>query len=37
MDAFKEDFVEDKWFSATVYDYTSEPRKEIEQLLGTQM
>jgi len=37
MDAFKEDFVEDKWFSSTVYDYTSEQRKEIEQLLGTQM
>ena len=33
IDAFKEDFVEEKWFYATVYDYTSEQRKEIEQLL----
>jgi len=23
----------DKWFTSTVYDYTSEQRKEIEQLL----
>ena len=34
MDAFKEDFVESKWFKATVYDYTGEQRKEIEKLLS---
>ena len=34
MDAFKEDFVETKWFKATVYEYTTEQRKEIEQLLS---
>lgn len=33
MDAFKEDFLEDKWFRATVYDYMLEQRKEIERLL----
>ncbi|MBQ7378192.1 MAG: helix-turn-helix transcriptional regulator [Clostridia bacterium] len=33
MNAFKDDFLEDKWFSATVYEYTSEQRKEIERLL----
>ena len=33
MDAFKEDFVENKWFKATVYEYTNEQRKEIETLL----
>ena len=34
MDAFEEDFVESKWFQATVYDYTDEQRKEIEKLLN---
>ncbi|MBQ3011960.1 MAG: helix-turn-helix transcriptional regulator [Clostridia bacterium] len=34
MDAFEEDFVESKWFKATVYDYTDEQRKEIEKLLS---
>ena len=34
MDAFKEDFVESKWFKATVYDYTGEQRKKIEKLLS---
>ena len=34
MDAFREDFVEDKWFKATVYDYTADQRKEVEQLLA---
>ena len=34
MDAFEEDFVETKWFKATVYEYTNEQRKEIEQLLS---
>ncbi|MBQ7909484.1 MAG: helix-turn-helix transcriptional regulator [Clostridia bacterium] len=33
MDAFAEDFVETKWFKATVYEYTVEQRKEIESLL----
>ena len=33
MDAFEEDFIENKWFKATVYEYTAEQRKEIEQLL----
>jgi len=34
MDAFAEDFVEDQWFKSTVYEYTSEQRKEIEALLA---
>ena len=33
MDAFKEDFIERKWFQTTVYEYTNEQRKEIETLL----
>lgn len=33
MDAFEEDFVENKWFKATVYEYTTEQRKEIGTLL----
>ncbi|MBQ8431594.1 MAG: helix-turn-helix transcriptional regulator [Clostridia bacterium] len=33
IDAFAEDFVETKWFKATVYEYTGEQRKEIAQLL----
>ena len=33
MDAFKDDFIEHKWFKATVYEYTSEQRAEIEALL----
>jgi hypothetical protein len=34
MDAFKEDFIEDKWFYSTVCEYTNEQRKEIEMLLN---
>ena len=34
MDAFEEDFIEKKWFKATVYEYTSEQRKEIEKILA---
>ena len=34
MAAFEEDFLEEKFFSSTVYEYTAEQRKEIEQLLG---
>lgn len=34
MDAFADDFIEDKWFDATVYEYTGEQRKEIETLLA---
>ena len=34
MDAFAEDFVEAKWFKATVYEYTGEQRQEIEGLLA---
>ena len=34
MDAFEEDFVETKWFKATVYEYTNEQRKEVELLLA---
>ncbi len=34
MDAFIGDFVETRWFNATVYAYTSEQRREIEQLLA---
>ena len=33
IDAFQEDFIEKKWFSATVYEYTSKQRKEVETLL----
>lgn len=33
MDAFSEDFPETRWFKATVYEYTSEQRKEVEALL----
>jgi transcriptional regulator with XRE-family HTH domain len=33
MDAFSEDFIEDKWFKATIYEYTSDRRKEIEILI----
>ena len=32
-EAFAEDFVEDRWFKATVYEYTAEQRKEIDALL----
>ena len=34
IDAFAEDFVEDKWFKTTIYEYSKEQRKEIEQLLN---
>ena len=33
IDAFEGDFVEEKWFNATVYEYTNAQRKEIELLL----
>ena len=33
MDAFAEDFIENKWFKATVYENANEQRKEIEALL----
>ena len=32
-EAFAEDFVESKWFKATVYEYTAAQRAEIEKLL----
>lgn len=34
MDTFAEDFLETKWFRSTVYEYTSEQRKEIERLIN---
>ena len=34
MDAFAEDFIEEKWFWSTIYEYTKEQRKEVEELLG---
>jgi uncharacterized protein YjgD (DUF1641 family) len=34
IDAFEEDFVETKCFKSTIYESTSEQRKEIEQLLN---
>lgn len=34
MDAFADDFVEGRWFNATIYDYTQEQRKEIDRLLN---
>ena len=34
IDAFAEDFLETKWFNATIYEYTSEQRKEIEKMLS---
>lgn len=34
IDAFEEDFVETKYFKSTIYESTSEQRKEIEQLLN---
>ena len=33
IDAFKEDFVEDRWFCGTVYEYMAEQQKEIEILM----
>jgi hypothetical protein len=33
MDAFEEDFIEDKWFTATIYEYTSKQREEVNSLL----
>ena len=32
-EAFAEDFVESKWFKATVYEYTAAQREEINSLL----
>ena len=34
MDAFEEDFLETKWFKETIYEYTSDQRKELETLLN---
>ena len=34
IDAFADDFIENRWFKATVYEYVGEQRKEIEQLLS---
>ena len=34
MDAFADDFIEEKWFWSTIYEYTKEQRKEVEELLG---
>ena len=34
IDAFADDFVEERWFHATVFEYTEEQRKEIDQLLA---
>ena len=34
IDAFADDFVEDKWFRSTVYEYTQEQQKELKQLLN---
>ena len=34
MDAFSEDFVENKWFNSTVYECTSDTRYEVEKLLN---
>ena len=34
MDAFSEDFVENKWFNSTVYECTSDTRCEVEKLLN---
>ena len=34
MDAFEEDFLESKWFWATVYEYTNEQREEIKKLMN---
>lgn len=33
IDAFSEDFLEARWFQSTVYEYTCEQRKVLEQLL----
>ena len=33
MDAFKDDFVEEKYFKGTVYDFTMKQRKEVEKLM----
>ncbi len=33
IEAFEGDFIETKWFKATVYEYAEEQRKEIERLL----
>ncbi len=34
IDAFADDFIEDKWFKSTIYEDTKEQRKEIEKLLN---
>jgi len=34
IDAFREDFLEDRWFASTFYEAAEEQRREIRQLLG---
>lgn len=34
IEAFKDDFVEDKWFDSTVYEYTAKQQDEIKILLN---
>ena len=34
IDAFRDDFVEEKWFTRTVYEYMDEQREEIKSLLA---
>ena len=34
IDAFEDDFVEEKWFTRTVYEYMDEQREEIKSLLA---
>lgn len=34
MDAFSDDFIEDKWFTETIYEYTSKQREEIKKLIN---
>ncbi len=33
IEAFKDDYIDDKWFKSTIYEYTSKQREEIEKLL----
>ena len=34
IEAFKYDFIEDKWFNSTVYEYTTKQQDEIKELLN---
>jgi hypothetical protein len=34
MDAFKDDFLEERWFDTTIYESTQEQRKQISELLN---